>query len=118
MGRIDEHVIFNRLDKMALREIEKLEKRLAEKEIIINITDDALDFLTDVGFDPVYGARPLKRTIQKELESVLARGILDGQYGDGDGISVDCIDNKLEVHKSFDASWFNRQETKSKNVIS
>merc|ERR1711959_95837 len=123
LNRIDEHVIFNRLDKMALREIvkleiKKLEKRLAEKEIIINITDEALDFLTDVGFDPVYGARPLKRTIQKELESVLARGILDGQYGDGDGISVDCIDNKLEVHKTFDASWLNRQETKSKNVVS
>merc|ERR1712078_843370 len=121
LNRIDEHVIFNRLDKMALREIvkleiKKLEKRLAEKEIIINITDDALDFLTDVGFDPVYGARPLKRTIQKELESVLARGILDGQYGDGDGISVDCIDNKLEVHKTFDASWLNtsKQEGKSK----
>merc|ERR1711907_894706 len=60
----------------------------------------------------------LNRTIQKELESVLARGILDGQYGDGDGISVDCIDNKLEVHKTFDASWLNAQETKSNNVVS
>merc|ERR1712232_772556 len=121
LNRIDEHVIFNRLDKMTLREIvkleiQKLDKRLAEKKIIINITDEALDFLTDVGFDPVYGARPLKRTIQKELESVLARGILDGQYGDGDGISVDCVDNKLEVHKTFDASWLNtsKQEGKSK----
>merc|ERR1712078_852046 len=121
LNRIDEHVIFNRLDKMALREIvkleiKKLEKRLAEKEITINVTNMALDYLTEIGFDPVYGARPLKRTIQKELESVLARGILDGQYGDGDGISVDCIDNKLEVHKTFDASWLNtsKQEGKSK----
>merc|ERR1712078_837305 len=121
LNRIDEHVIFNRLDKTALREIvkleiKKLEKRLAEKEITINVTNMALDYLTEIGFDPVYGARPLKRTIQKELESVLARGILDGQYGDGDGISVDCIDNKLEVHKTFDASWLNtsKQEGKSK----
>merc|ERR1712078_715902 len=80
LNRIDEHVIFNRLDKMTLREIvkleiQKLEKRLAEKKIILNITDDALDFLTDVGFDPIYGARPLKRTIQKELETVVARGV-------------------------------------------
>merc|ERR1712232_1381432 len=74
-------------------EINKLAKRLAEKEITINVSDGALDFLTDIGFDPVYGARPLKRTIQRELETVVARGILDGQYGDGNSIAVDCIGN-------------------------
>merc|ERR1712072_1110658 len=105
LNRIDEHVIFNRLDKTALREIvkleiKKLEKRLAEKGIIINITDEALNFLTDVGFDPVYGARPLKRTIQKELETVVARGILDGRFGDGDSIMVDVFEKKLDVYKT------------------
>lgn len=107
LNRIDEHVIFNRLDKPALRQIVKLEikrlaKRLAEKEITIHITDAALDYLTEVGFDPIYGARPLKRTIQKELETVVARGILNGQYGDGDGITVDSLGNRLEVYKTFD----------------
>merc|ERR1711865_496739 len=69
LNRIDDNVIFNRLDKPALREIVKLEikrlqKRLAEKEITISVADAALNYLTDIGFDPVYGARPLKRTIQ------------------------------------------------------
>merc|ERR1712113_773859 len=110
LNRIDEHVIFNRLDKPAIREIVKLEinklaKRLAEKEITINVSDGALDFLTDIGFDPVYGARPLKRTIQKELETVVARGILAGEFGDGDGIAVDSVGNKLEVYKTFDAGY-------------
>lgn len=112
LNRIDEHVIFNRLDKPALREIVKLEirrleKRLAEKEISISVSDAALDFLTDSGFDPIYGARPLKRTIQKELETVVARGVLAGEYGDGDGISVDAVGDRLEVYKTFDGGYTN-----------
>jgi len=112
LNRIDEYVIFNRLDKPALREIVKLEikrlqKRLADKEITISVSDPALDYLTDVGFDPVYGARPLKRTIQKELETVVARGVLSGQYGDGDSITVDSMGNRLEVYKTFDGGYDN-----------
>jgi len=105
LNRIDEHVIFNRLDKPALRQIVKLEinrlqNRLNEKEISISVSDEALDYLTDIGFDPVYGARPLKRTIQKELETVVARGILDGRFGDGDSIMVDVFEKKLDVYKT------------------
>jgi len=112
LNRIDEHVIFNRLDKPAIREIvkleiRKLEKRLAEREINISVSDAALNFLTDIGFDPVYGARPLKRTIQKELETVVARGVLAGEYGDGDGISVDSVGDRLEVYKTFDGGYNN-----------
>ena len=115
LNRIDEHVIFNRLDKPALREIVKLEirrleKRLAEREISISVSDAALDFLTDIGFDPIYGARPLKRTIQKELETVVARGVLAGEYGDGDGISVDSVGDRLEVYKTFDGGYNNGAE--------
>jgi ATP-dependent Clp protease ATP-binding subunit ClpB len=115
LNRIDEHVIFNRLDKPALREIVKLEirrleKRLAEREISISVSDAALDFLTDTGFDPIYGARPLKRTIQKELETVVARGVLAGEYGDGDGISVDSVGDRLEVYKTFDGGYNNGAE--------
>merc|ERR1739845_260836 len=105
LNRIDEHVIFNRLDKPALRQIVKLEinrlqNRLNDKEISISVSDEALDYLTDIGFDPVYGARPLKRTIQKELETVVARYILDGRIGDGDSIMVDIFDKKLDVYKT------------------
>merc|ERR1712176_656897 len=112
LNRIDENVIFNRLDKPALREIVKLEirrleKRLSEREIGIIVSDAALDFLTDIGFDPIYGARPLKRTIQKELETVVARGVLAGEYGDGDGIAVDVAGNGLQVYKTFDGGYSN-----------
>ncbi len=112
LNRIDEYVIFNGLSKASLREIVKLEmkrldKRLEEKEITISISEAALDYLADIGFDPVYGARPLKRTIQRELETVVARGILDGQFGDGDGMAVDVIGDRLEVFKTYDAGYSN-----------
>merc|ERR1712007_151578 len=88
-------------------EIRRLEKRLAEREISISVSDAALDFLTNTGFDPIYGARPLKRTIQKELETVVARGVLGGEYGDGDGIAVDSVGDRLEVYKTFDGGYSN-----------
>merc|ERR1711862_464837 len=70
LNRIDEYVIFNSLSKKDLRgivkiETKRLEKRLEERSIYLHITDSALDYLADVGFDPVYGARPLKRTISR-----------------------------------------------------
>ena len=104
LNRIDEHVIFNSLGRSELREIVKLEikrleSRLAEKEITLAISEAALDFLAEVGFDPIYGARPLKRTIQRELETVVARGILAGEYGDGDAIAVDIENERLSVFK-------------------
>ena len=109
LNRIDEPVIFNSLGKKQLRgivklEIRRLEKRLAEREITLALTDDALDFLVDVGFDPNYGARPLKRTIQRELETVVARGILGGLYGDGDTILVDVVNERLSVQKAIKPS--------------
>lgn len=112
LNRIDEYVIFNSLDREALREIVKLEikrldKRLAEKEMTLSITENALDYLSNVGFDPVYGARPLKRTIQRELETTVARGILNGDYGDGDHVTVDVVGDRLEVFKTFDGGYSN-----------
>jgi ATP-dependent Clp protease ATP-binding subunit ClpB len=108
LNRIDEHVIFNSLGRKELRgivklEINRLEKRMAEREITLTLTNDALDFLAEVGFDPLYGARPLKRTIQRELESVVARGILGGEYGDGDTILVDVVNERLSVQKIISA---------------
>lgn len=107
LNRIDEYVIFNSLSKKDLRgivklEIARLEKRLADRKITMAITDNALDYLSDVGFDPVYGARPLKRTIQRELETNVAKGILRGDFTDGDNIIVDSTTDGITVIKSMD----------------
>eukprot|EP00934_Nitzschia_sp_Nitz4_P006700 Nitzschia sp. Nitz4//scaffold207_size38617//34085//38510//NITZ4_007683-RA/size38617-augustus-gene-0.13-mRNA-1//-1//CDS//3329541629//6690//frame0 len=109
LNRIDEHVIFNSLGRDDIRnivniEIKRLEDRMSEKAISLKLTDAALDHLVDIGYDPAYGARPLKRTIQRELETIVARGILKGEYGDGDSILVDTVDGKIVVSKNGEVS--------------
>jgi len=69
----------------------------------MTIGEDALDLLADIGFDPVYGARPLKRAIQKELETSVAQGILRGDYVEGDNILVGAEDGKLVVTTTVNA---------------
>lgn len=98
LNRIDDTVIFNSLTKDNLRgivelEVRKLEKRLIERDISMTMTEAALDALTNIGFDPVYGARPLKRAIQRELETSVAKGILRGDFADGDEITIDADEN-------------------------
>jgi len=109
LNRLDEFVIFNSLDKNNLRgivrlEVTRLEQRLADRQISMTLTDDALDYLTDIGFDPVYGARPLKRAIQRELETITAKGILKGDFTDGDTILVRAHDNGLVIEKVTDVT--------------
>jgi len=72
----------------------------------IIIMDAALDFLADVGFDPIYGARPLKRTIQRELETGVAKQILSGEFIDGDTILVDVTNERISLRKATDAEIF------------
>jgi ATP-dependent Clp protease ATP-binding subunit ClpB len=108
LNRIDEQVIFNSLDKANLRGIVKLEtkrlqRRLEDRQINLIVNDEALDFLADVGFDPVYGARPLKRTIQRELETVIAHDILAGDFFDGDTIVVGVANERISVRKGTDS---------------
>ncbi len=69
--------------------MKKLEKRLAERDIAMVITPAALDTIASIGYDPNYGARPLKRAIQRELETAVAKGILRGDFTDGDEITID-----------------------------
>jgi ATP-dependent Clp protease ATP-binding subunit ClpB len=73
------------------------------KAMTLKLTDGALDYLADVGFDPVYGARPLKRVIQREVESQVARSILSGVFTEGDTIVVDSHDGKIVVTKLVNA---------------
>ncbi|MCU0550028.1 MAG: ATP-dependent chaperone ClpB [Leptolyngbya sp. Prado105] len=94
LNRIDEIIIFHSLQKAQLREIvkiqtQRLEGRLAERKMSLKLSEAALDFLAEVGFDPVYGARPLKRAIQRELETTIAKEILRSNFTEGDTIFVD-----------------------------
>ena len=93
LNRIDETVIFDSLSKEELAEIVKiqlkrLEKRLAARGLSLSVSKEALAHLAEAGFDPVFGARPLKRAIQKEIENPLAVALLKGKFGEGDTVSV------------------------------
>ncbi len=104
INRLDDIVVFHPLDKAQIKEIAKiqmrgLEKRLAERGIRITVSDKAFELLGNVGFDPVYGARPLKRAIQQQLENPLAQKILGGEFGSGDTVQVDADGGKLVFAK-------------------
>ncbi len=93
VNRIDEIVVFHPLDQAAIANIariqlQSLESRLGKMEIKLNVTDAALKVVAEAGFDPVYGARPLKRAIQQQIENPLAKEILSGAYGPGDTVHV------------------------------
>ena len=100
INRIDETVVFHPLDQAEIRQIadiqlNNLRKRLAARDLGIQITDAALDLLAEAGFDPVYGARPLKRAIQQQVENPLAQQILGGKFMPGDTIMVDVDEGRL-----------------------
>jgi len=100
INRLDDIVVFHPLDKPQIKAIARiqlrgLEKRLAERGIRIELSDKAFDLLGNVGFDPVYGARPLKRAIQQQLENPLAQAILSGRFGSGDVVKVDAEGGRL-----------------------
>ena len=100
LNRIDDTIIFHSLQKNQLRSIVKiqvgrLEKRLADRKLSLKLAESALDFLVNTGYDPIYGARPLKRTIQKELETILAKGILRGDFKEGDTVFVEVQNEHL-----------------------
>jgi ATP-dependent Clp protease ATP-binding subunit ClpB len=93
VNRIDEIVVFHPLDQANIASIARiqlrgLEERLRKLEIKLDVTDDALKAVAQAGFDPVYGARPLKRAIQQQIENPLAKEILAGHYGPGDTVHV------------------------------
>lgn len=94
LNRIDDIIVFHALSESELRKIVEIQvnnlgKRLAERQIRLALTDAAKDYLVRVGYDPSYGARPLKRVILREIETVLARKLLSGEIHDGDTVTVD-----------------------------
>jgi ATP-dependent Clp protease ATP-binding subunit ClpB len=104
INRIDEAVVFHSLGRGQIRaisgiQIGYLRKRLLDREIGFEITEEALDLLGEAGFDPVYGARPMKRAIQQQLENPLAQQILAGDFVAGDTIKVDVEQETLRFSK-------------------
>ena len=105
LNRIDEIVFYKPLEKAEIRQIvcllaKSLEGRLQEREITLTLTDAAIDKIADAGFDPVYGARPLKRYMQSHLETMLAKAIIAGDVLPGQNVTVDVnADGELEVRK-------------------
>lgn len=100
LNRIDESVVFHPLDAENIKhiasiQIASLRKRLAEKDYTLEITDEALSLIAEIGFDPVYGARPLKRALQQEVENSLAQKLLRGDLLPGKPIKVSCVDGEL-----------------------
>ncbi len=95
LNRVDEVIIFKALSKDVILQIvdlqlEELKKRLAERKIGIEVSRPAIELLAEKGYDPVYGARPLKRTIQREIQNPLAMKILAGEYKEGDTVKIDA----------------------------
>jgi ATP-dependent Clp protease ATP-binding subunit ClpB len=104
VNRIDEVVVFHPLSKKHIRaiasiQVERLRARLRSNDMDLTVTEQALDTLGAAGFDPVYGARPLKRTLQQRLENPLSRAILSGEFAPGDCILVDLREGELSLHK-------------------
>ena len=104
VNRIDELVVFHALDEKHIQgiariQLKRLEERLARLEIGLSVTELALAELAKAGFDPVYGARPLKRAIQQQLENPLSREILEGRYGPKDIVLVEVQGGKLKFGK-------------------
>ena len=100
LNRIDEIVIFNSLDREEIKaiveiQIDILQKRLAASKISLELTDEAKDLLARTGFDPVYGARPLKRSIQHLIQDPLAMKILDGTVKEGEQVKVDVVNDEI-----------------------
>ena len=105
LNRIDEIVLFKRLgreqmDSIVRIQLQRVEKLLADRRVSVEVAPDALHWLGERGYDPVYGARPLKRVIQKELVDPIARKLLAGDLADGQIIEVRAGDGKLEIGRA------------------
>ncbi len=108
LNRVDEIIIFNPLTRELLKQIVdiqigRMKKYLKDKKIDIVLTDAAREHLSEVGYDPVYGARPLKRAIQKEVLNPLAKLLLEGRFAEGDTIEVDFRDGRMVFEKVVEA---------------
>jgi ATP-dependent Clp protease ATP-binding subunit ClpC len=108
LNRIDQSVVFHALSASDIRKIVNLElgdvrDNLRQKEMTLIVTEALLDHLGSEGFDPVFGARPLRRVIQNEIEDMLSDKVLDGTFGEGDTVNLDYEDGKVVATKAIEA---------------
>ena len=113
LNRVDEIVVFHSLTREHLEQIVEIQLRrlrrlLAERKLTLELTDGARRFLADAGYDPVYGARPLKRAIQRHLQDPLALALLSGEFGEGDTIVADVEGDRLSFRKRVKAEAISR----------
>jgi ATP-dependent Clp protease ATP-binding subunit ClpB len=109
LNRVDDVILFHALRRNDLRQIvsiqlKRVERLLAEQKIKLDLSEEALNHLVEAGYDPVYGARPLKRAIQRELENPIATKLLELAFTEGDSIQVNCDDGNLLFQKSLSSS--------------
>jgi len=102
LNRLDEQVIFNPLDLEAITSIvdimfQDIQKKLAERDITLTLTQSAKAYIAEAGFDPVYGARPLKRALYEVVEDRLAELILEDKVVEGSSVSFDVVNGEIEV---------------------
>ena len=107
INRVDAVIVFRALSMESIKEIVQLELdkvslRLEEHDIVISITQEALELIAEMGYDPEMGARPLRRVIQQNIEDTLSDSLLGGEFEDGDTIVVDVVDGEISLHKKED----------------
>ena len=103
LNRLDEIILFNRLGRSEMKRIVDIQLRhlqslLADRKITLEVDDMAKTWLGNTGYDPVYGARPLKRVIQRQLQNPLASMLLSGKIKDGDTVKVTVLDGQIAVN--------------------
>jgi len=103
LNRVDEIILFkplttNEIKGIVDKIVKELQGRLADRHITVELTDAAREFVVEAGFDPMYGARPLKRYVQRQVETKLARELIAGTITDNSHVVVDVENNELVVH--------------------
>ncbi len=102
LNRVDDIILFSRLDRTQLRQIVAIQlrgvrDRLAARKLTLQVTETAVDALAEEGYDPTYGARPLKRVIQRRLQDPIAMAILEGRFSEGATILVDASNGQITI---------------------
>jgi ATP-dependent Clp protease ATP-binding subunit ClpB len=105
LNRIDEIIMFNSLDDLVVYKIidkfiKQLKNRLADKQIYISLSPNAKDIIAREGYDPTFGARPLKRYIQSNIETLIAKSMIQGTIGAGAHVTIDYQDNQFYLQKA------------------
>jgi len=109
LNRLDEYIIFNSLNRDSIKlivqqSVDQLNKRLKDKNMLLRCTEEAQLYIADIGYDPVYGVRPLQRAVRREIETPMAKALLKGDFKDGDRVVVDIENDRISLRKDGTAA--------------